>query len=303
MQVAEILNQENQKRGENDLWLKHKRLAQFNHGRLNPQIPNENWQLDLQQSWELQKLEREVLEEERLQIRRLAALAPRDAAEFMAWFEELRDVGPGQNDPLFPWLAHHATRPEMIWFLKQEVAGEAGFDDLTALTQIKMPTRAKLEIARNYWDEMGRGRENGMHGPMLSRLADEVGIKITSLDEIVPESLALANILVGLAMNRQYAFHSLGALGAIELTAPGRADLVYRGLRRLGISAEGQRYYLLHSTLDKKHAAAWNAEVIRPLVEKSPHIAHAIAEGALMRLHAGQRCFERYRQKLWSHSA
>ena len=46
---------------------------------------------------------------------------------------------------------------QMRWFLTQEVAGEAGFDDLAALTQVKMPQQAKLEIARNYWDEMGRG--------------------------------------------------------------------------------------------------------------------------------------------------
>ena len=59
----------------------------------------------------------------------------------------------------------------MKWFIEQEVAGEAGFDDLLALTQIKMPEQAKLEMARNYWDEMGRGASKGMHGPMLERLA------------------------------------------------------------------------------------------------------------------------------------
>ena len=45
----------------------------------------------------------------------------------------------------------------MRWFLTQEAAGEAGFDDLVAMTQVKLPARAKLELARNYWDEMGRG--------------------------------------------------------------------------------------------------------------------------------------------------
>jgi hypothetical protein len=31
-----------------------------------------------------------------------------------------------------------------------------------------MPVRPKLEMARNFWDEMGRGREKGMHCPMPS---------------------------------------------------------------------------------------------------------------------------------------
>ena len=71
--------------------------------------------------------------------------------------------GPGQGDRLFDWLATAATLDDMKWFLTQEAAGEAGFDDLVAYSQIKVPVaQAKLELARNYWDEMGRGNEGGM---------------------------------------------------------------------------------------------------------------------------------------------
>ena len=60
---------------------------------------------------------------------------------FIAWFEELKETGPGQGDPLFPWLAEggDARGDEVV--STQEVAGEAGFEDLTALTQVKLPTR------------------------------------------------------------------------------------------------------------------------------------------------------------------
>jgi hypothetical protein len=50
--------------------------------------------------------------------------------------------------------------------------------------------------------------------------------------------------------------------------------------------------------LDVKHSAAWNEEVLYPLVEARPEVAVAIAEGALMRLEAGARCFARYRHAL-----
>jgi hypothetical protein len=36
---------------------------------------------------------------------------------------------------------------EISWFMEQEAAGEAGFDDLVAYTQVKLPARAKLELA------------------------------------------------------------------------------------------------------------------------------------------------------------
>ncbi len=231
-----------------------------------------------------------------------AAGAPRDADGFVAWFEALEHDGPGQGDALFPWLAEHATMDEMRWFLTQEVAGEAGFDDLAALTQVKLSQRAKLEIARNYWDEMGRGNPKGMHGPMLEVIAERLGLRPT-LDSTVAESLALANTMAGLACSRRYAYHSVGALGVIEQTAPSRAILVAKGLKRLGVRADDRHYFDLHAVLDVKHSEAWNAEAIHPLVAENPAVAPAIAEGALMRLEAGAACFERYRAELWGGGA
>jgi hypothetical protein len=182
--------------------------------------------------------------------------------------------------------------------LQQEVAGEAGFDDLVALTQVKMPPGVKLELARNYWDEMGQGHPEGMHGPMLARLAESFELQSDS-GTVVAESLALGNLMVALATNRCFAYHSLGALGAIELTAPGRAAQVNQALKRLGLGGETRQYFALHATLDVKHSETWNREVLRPLVASNPNLAPAIAEGALLRLTAGARCFARYRSELW----
>ncbi len=197
----------------------------------------------------------------------------------------------------FPWLAEAASFEEMRWFLHQEVAGEAGFEDLVALTQLKMPLGPKLELARNYWDEMGRGGEAGMHGPMLSRLAAAFAVAPTP-ETTVWESLAQGNLMIALAANRRYAYQSIGALGAIELTAPGRAAYVSRALRRLGLDGKARVYFELHATLDIRHSEAWNLEVIRPLVAENPETARPIAEGALLRLNAGARCFARYRHEL-----
>jgi hypothetical protein len=116
------------------------------------------------------------------------------------------------------------------------------------------------------------------------------------------ESLALSNLMSALAANRRYAYHAVGALGVIELTAPGRAACVNAGLKRLGIGGEVRQYFALHATLDVKHSEAWNLNVLRPLVEERPVVATAIAEGALLRLTAGARCFERYRRALWGNA-
>jgi len=273
-------------------------LAKWNRERLAPAAPRPDWELELARDHQMLRLEGAFLEELRAQVADEADAVPRDVEGFIQWFEDLQVAGPGQGDPLFPWLAETASSDEMRWFLRQEAAGEAGFDDLLAYTQVKLPAAAKLELARNYWDEMGRGNPKGMHGPMLQVLIDRLAIN-PDIDSTVWESLALANAMTAMATARRYTWHSIGALGAIELTAPARSACVAKGLRRLGFTGRERRYFDLHAVLDVKHSADWNREALRPLVSEDPRRATAMAEGALIRLRCGERCFARYRALLW----
>jgi len=277
-------------------------LAKYNGWQLSPATPSEDWREEVDRHATVTLAEGEYVEAVRQEIAPLLDSVNDDVNAFIDWFEELRDSGPGQGDVLFPWLAREASREQMLWFLTQEVAGEAGFDDLLAMTQVKVPVTAKLEMARNYWDEMGRGRDKGMHGPMLERLAQYLNIDARP-EHVIPESLALGNAMVALARNRRYAFQSIGALGAIEMTAPTRAGFVDAGLKRLGIPAKKRHYFTLHAVLDVKHSECWNREVLRSLVGEDPRCAHPIAEGAVLRLWHGQRCFERYRDYFALNSA
>jgi len=274
-------------------------LAHWNRERLQPGFPEADWQTLMERDLRMARLEAGFLEELRAEIVDEAAKAPTDPDGFVAWFEQLEQTGPGQGDPLFPWLAEDASAEQLKWFFEQEAAGEAGFDDLVAMTQVKLPVRAKLELARNYWDEMGRGQRDGMHGPMLDALVVTLAVNPV-IEQTIWESLALANAMTAMATNRHYAWHSVGALGVIELTAPGRSALVAKGLKRIGLSNRERRYFDLHAVLDVKHSADWNREALRPLVEEDPRRATAIAEGALIRLNCGLRCFERYRATLWN---
>ena len=275
----------------------HRRLARFNAARLRPGIPSPRWKEELEQEHACRLLEGEYVEGLRTTVQAAASAACGNAAHFVAWFEWLAHTGPGQGHPLFDWLAQEATLPQMRWFLTQEAAGEAGFEDLLAYAQVKLPPQPKLECARNFWDEMGHGKQSAMHGQMLEQMVRELDLH-PAVDTTVWESLALANTMVALATTRRYAFHAIGALGVIELTAPGRVKQVAAGMRRLGLGGRARAYFDLHAALDVSHSRAWNREVILPMVEADPACGQFIAEGALMRLTCGERCFERYGAEL-----
>jgi len=279
----------------------HKALARWNRRRLAVQTPHDGWEAELDEDVRMLRAEGAFIEAFRARVAPHVAAVPSDPEGFVVWFEALKDNGPGQWDQLFPWLETTATMEELKWFLTQEAAGEAGFDDLVALTQIKLPDRPKLELARNYWDEMGRGHIGGMHGPMLARTVKGLGLSPT-IDGTLWQSLALANTMTALATTRRYAYHSVGALGVVELTAPTRVGAVAEGLKRLGSPPETRKYFVLHAQLDIEHSKAWNAEALIPLVEQDPGCARYIAEGAMMRLMCGEQCFEAYRARLWAHA-
>lgn len=272
-------------------------LAKWNRQRLAPGFPDEDWRGSFDRDQQMLRLEGAFLDELRAEVADDLAAVPEEPDAFVAWFEALKEKGPGQNHPLFAWLAETATEGQMRWFLTQEAAGEAGFEDLVAYTQVKMPLGPKLELAANYWDEMGRGQFRGIHTLLLRELIERMRIA-PEIDATVWESLALANAMTAMATTRRYAWLSVGALGVVELTAPWRCVHVSAGLKRLGYGQRERLYYDLHSHLDVKHSETWNENALKPLVAEDPRRAKAIAEGALIRMRCAERCFDRYSRML-----
>ena len=101
-------------------------------------------------------------------------------------------------------------------------------------------------MARNYWDEMGRGNPKAMNGPLLAALAKHLELHPRA-ETTVTEALSLANTMAGLASNRRFAYQSVGALGVIEMTAPARSSATSAGLKRLGVKAKNRHSFALHA--------------------------------------------------------
>src|SRR6476620_1350566 len=124
-------------------------LTRYNRHRLEPSLPVPAWRGHVRDESRVAEAEGDFVEAVRKEIAPLVADIPLDVDAFIAWFERLRDNGPGQCDPLFPWLAAPVSLEQLNWLIVQDVADEAGFVHLLAFTQVTMPDQAKLEMARN----------------------------------------------------------------------------------------------------------------------------------------------------------
>jgi hypothetical protein len=185
--------------------------------------------------------------------------------------------------PAYRWVAQVASWPELVEFLTLEGGPDGGFDDLVALCQLGMLGEAKLELARNYWDEMGNGRWDQVHSVLYEVFARAVGIVGRPLEEQPVAALERQALGGLLASNRWLQPEMVGVLGLIELQAGPRCQLVVQGLNRCGAPAGAYPFYVEHAQTDPRHGADWLAHVVHPLVTDHPEWGERIVRGAIWR--------------------
>ena len=197
-----------------------------------------------------------------------------------------RDLVP----PVYRWVATAASRPGLRAFLEMEGGPDGGFDDLVAIGQIGLSGEPKLEMARNYWDEMGRGSGSAVHTELQRRMAAAVGLGSTARALMPLEALDRLSLLTVFATNRHRQPELIGALGLIELQAGPRCRQVVRGMRRLGVSQDALSFYQEHAEADPGHGKAWLDHVVRPL-SSDPWWAAGMVRGARYRSAANAAFF------------
>jgi Iron-containing redox enzyme len=217
---------------------------------------------------------------------------PSDPKEFARWYQLAAFGHPLYEHDLYAFLASDATRPQLEWFLRMECAGEAAFDDLVALAQVGTRGEVKMEMASNYWDEMGRGRDHAVHTHLFHQLIDDLGIGAPDASDLPWEVLSGINLMIWSCIHRSNVFRAQGVLGAVELLAPQRCTRVVHGAMRLGIRKKTVVYYGAHAVIDIGHAEGWLAHVVEAQVREFPDSRLGIAEGLIARADASLDYFD-----------
>ena len=242
---------------------------------------------ELERPWEEDVLRR-VRQESNGALRDL----PDDPKDFARWYQLTAFGHPLYEHDLYAFLASDATMAQLEWFLRMECAGEAAFDDLVALAQVGTRGEVKMEMASNYWDEMGRGRSQAVHTHLFHQLIDDLKISAPDASELPWEVLSGINLMIWSCIHRRNAFRAQGVLGAVELLAPQRCTRVVHGATRLGIRKKTVVYYGAHAIIDIGHAEGWLTHVIEAQVREFPDARLGIAEGLVARADASLDYFD-----------
>ena len=271
----------------------HRHLAAFNQARATSSQESLDWIARAAADYRLRRLEHDFVESESEALRRVAREAPFDPDRFVDWFDRLTQLAPGTSDPLFPWLAEAAEPDQLRWYHRQTTAADAGFEAFSELIQQRFAPRNSADKARYEHEDSEPSPSANTFAPLLRR-AGRALAHAQALDDILWESLAVSNLMAALSANRRYAYQAVGALAASERSAFDRQPFVQRGLERAGIPAES----CTGNSCDTPIGPVWGREVLSALVAPEPNAACLIAEGALLRIQAEARSFERYRREL-----
>jgi hypothetical protein len=212
--------------------------------------------------------------------------------EFASWFRQAAFSHPLYEHDLYAFIASEASRAQLEWFFRMECAGEAAFDDLVALAQVGTRGEVKMEMASNYWDEMGKGKTHAVHTHLFHKLIEGLDIEAPAAGDLPWQVLAGVNVMLWSCISRRNAFRAQGTLGAVELLAPQRCTRVVHGALRVGMKKKSVVYYGAHAIIDIGHAEGWLDHVVKPQVAAHPLSRIGIAEGLIARADASLDYFD-----------
>lgn len=216
--------------------------------------------------------------------------APDDGKAYVAWLKRGARSHPAFRHPYYVEFIHdHAQAEDLRTYVIQESAVDARFDDLLAMMQVGTSGQAKMEIAGNFWDEMGNGDPAGVHTHLFNQIFQVFDVGEDELRcGLTANALLSGNLAVLVSRYRRLYPEAVGFLGVMEWLVPLRFRSVVHAWRRLGLPDVGIVYHQLHIAVDSHHAAGWFRNVVEPAVG-SPFVRRGITRGALWRLNSSSR--------------
>ncbi|MEV0280249.1 iron-containing redox enzyme family protein [Streptomyces sp. NPDC050610] len=228
--------------------------------------------------------------------------APAEPAAYLSWLKKsAREHRVYKHAYYREFIRDRATTDDLRNYVIQESVVDGRFDDLLAMMQVGTSGDAKMEIAENFWDEMGNGDPAQVHTHLFNQIFRVFDIPARELERsLTANALLSGNLAVLLCRYRHLYPEAVGFLGMTEWLAPERFVHVVHAWERLGLPDVGIVYHKLHITIDSRHAAGWFHNVVVPAAA-SERMRRAIARGTLWRLNSSARYLDERMPELAAH--
>lgn len=229
--------------------------------------------------------------------------APAEGRPFLSWIKGMARKHRVFKHPYYvDFINNHAQADDLRTYVIQESLVDGRFDDLLALMQVGTSGPEKMEIASNFWDEMGNGKPEEVHTHLFNKIYEVFDITEDELESAMTASDLLAgNLALLLCRYRSLYPEAVGFLGMTEWLVPDRFTNVIRAWERLSLPDVGIIYHRLHVTIDSVHAAGWFHNIVLPAAT-SDHMRHGIARGTLWRLNSSARHLDERLQRASAHA-
>jgi Iron-containing redox enzyme len=216
--------------------------------------------------------------------------APTAPRAYLTWLKQQAREHRVYKHPYYrTFIREHATPDDLRAYVIQESVIDGRFDDLLAMMQVGTSGSAKMEIAANFWDEMGNGNLAEVHTHLFNNIFKVFDIQADEFERsLTADALLSGNLAVMLCRYRRYYPEAVGFMGMTEWLVPERFTQVLHAWDRLGLPEDGVVYHRLHVTIDAQHAAGWFHNVVLPAAE-SLQMRTGIARGTMWRLNSSAR--------------
>ena len=260
----------------------------FFTSQIKPEMVYENKTLETK--W-MSELESRLDSQDNLQLSR--SKFPSNDKDFVPWFDNIVACYSNIESKLFNYLEFDCNLNQLGLYICFEDLVDSKFDDIVAISQIGIENiESKMSLAHNYWDEMGNGNVQMMHGPMFAQCCkwfkDTVVQNDTSI--AVNDNYALlqnSNLLLCYSCDRQYATRLLGAITILEETAYRRFEVLVRAMKRLNVPSDVSKYQQLHADLDKDHGHELIYKVCLPLIKDAYKYGDVVGKEFIQQLCLG----------------
>lgn len=221
------------------------------------------------------------------EVKGAAGLSPEALTQYI---NELIAAHPAANHDIYEgFIPQRCSREDLRQFFLQESTMDVNTDDFLASMQIGCDRDLKVEIAHNYWDEMGRGKRTSLHSDLFEDILRALDVNpAIKIRDIQLEALVCGNLQTLVAQYRCYFGLGVGFFYTCEHMASHRFGRAAQAWSRLTLPQSGTRYHKLHIPLDVVHASNWLNNVLKPYVAKNPHKNEEVVAGIMYRLNSSQ---------------